>query len=211
MTRFILLSFGFLAWAFYEMSGGGDFRAGSVTLSSPLAQSEAAQTPDVVARADTSAAELTGVARAALAPDPSSNLGVTLTAVAPVTSVPQVDTDAGVASLPQQQDKAAIAEALTLALESQEPATEEAAETLQVVEDLQPSIYDTSGDLREVAGNRVNLRNGPGTDYGVVTRLGRGDAVVVLEEPGNGWLKLQVVDSASVGWMADFLVTASVN
>ena len=29
MKRFVLLSFGFLGWAFYEMSGGADFESAS--------------------------------------------------------------------------------------------------------------------------------------------------------------------------------------
>ena len=32
MKRFILLTFGFLGWAFYEMSGGADFQPASVRM-----------------------------------------------------------------------------------------------------------------------------------------------------------------------------------
>ncbi len=60
-----------------------------------------------------------------------------------------------------------------------------------------------------VDASRVNMRSGPGTGYAVLTRLGKGDSVEVLSDTGDGWLKLRVVDTDRIGWMADFLVTAS--
>ena len=64
-------------------------------------------------------------------------------------------------------------------------------------------------DLREVTASRVNLRNGPGTKYSVLDKLVRGDTVQVLSDNGDGWIKLRVKSSNQVGWMADYLVTAS--
>ena len=64
-------------------------------------------------------------------------------------------------------------------------------------------------DLREVTASRVNLRNGPGTKYSVLDKLVRGDEVQVLSDNGDGWIKLRVKSSNQVGWMADYLVTAS--
>ncbi|WP_432689376.1 SH3 domain-containing protein [Pseudooceanicola sp. C21-150M6] len=72
-----------------------------------------------------------------------------------------------------------------------------------------PTAENAFTDIREVTGNRVNMRNGPGTNYAIVDRLTRGQEVEVLSEPGNGWLELRVNDTGQVGWMADFLVTAS--
>ncbi len=65
-----------------------------------------------------------------------------------------------------------------------------------------------SGDLRSVTGNRVNVRGGPGTDFGVVFRLVQGDSVEVLEDTGNGWVRMRSVDTGEEGWMADWLLTA---
>lgn len=62
-------------------------------------------------------------------------------------------------------------------------------------------------DIREVTGRRVNMRQGPGTQFNVVSRLVAGENVEVLQSPGNGWLKLKVVSTGRVGWMADWLVS----
>lgn len=64
-------------------------------------------------------------------------------------------------------------------------------------------------DVRSVTGNRVNVRGGPGTTFGVVNKLVRGDQVEVLEDPGNGWVMLRPVNGGPVGWMADFLLSGS--
>ncbi|WP_283643996.1 SH3 domain-containing protein, partial [Marinovum algicola] len=61
-------------------------------------------------------------------------------------------------------------------------------------------------DLRSVNGSRVNLRDGPGTGFGVLGTLARGTEVEVLEDPGAGWVRLQVVPEGQIGWIADFLL-----
>ena len=65
-----------------------------------------------------------------------------------------------------------------------------------------PEPAESSTDLRRVTGTVVNVRNGPGTGYSVVNQLRRGDAVEVLTDPGEGWVKLQAVDTKRVGWMS---------
>jgi uncharacterized protein YgiM (DUF1202 family) len=64
-------------------------------------------------------------------------------------------------------------------------------------------------DLRNVSASRVNMRQGPGTDFNVVAKLTLGTEVEVLRDQGDGWVKLRVVDSGRVGWMADHLLTAA--
>ncbi|MBU2983621.1 SH3 domain-containing protein [Lentibacter algarum] len=71
------------------------------------------------------------------------------------------------------------------------------------------ALSQAATDIREVTGNRVNLRKGPGTDYAAVGKLTRGQAVQVLADTGDGWLKLRVVETGRIGFMADFLLTAS--
>jgi uncharacterized protein YgiM (DUF1202 family) len=53
----------------------------------------------------------------------------------------------------------------------------------------------------------VNVRGGPGTDFGIVTRLVRGDEVEILEDNGDGWVRLRLLGGGTEGWMADFLLT----
>ncbi|OUD09443.1 hypothetical protein BVC71_06205 [Marivivens niveibacter] len=57
-------------------------------------------------------------------------------------------------------------------------------------------------ELATVSGNAVNMRLGPSTQYGVVSTLGRGTEVEVLETASNGWARLRVVENGQVGWMS---------
>jgi uncharacterized protein YraI len=40
-----------------------------------------------------------------------------------------------------------------------------------------------------ITGDRVNIRSGPGTGYGVITQLNRGDGVRALYQEGN-WVNI---------------------
>ena len=62
-------------------------------------------------------------------------------------------------------------------------------------------------EIRTVTGNRVNVRGGPGTTFGVVGKLVRGDEVEILDDIGTGWVRFRAVDSDTQGWLADFLLT----
>ncbi len=53
---------------------------------------------------------------------------------------------------------------------------------------------------REVAGDRVNLREGPGTTFDVVGRLARGEAAEVIESR-DGWARVRV--GANEGWVSE--------
>ena len=57
-----------------------------------------------------------------------------------------------------------------------------------------------AAERRTVAGSRVNMRAGPGTDHGVVDVLSRGETttILTLEE---GWARVRS-DSGREGWMA---------
>jgi uncharacterized protein YraI len=61
--------------------------------------------------------------------------------------------------------------------------------------------------MRQVSGNSVNLRTGPGTGFGRIASLKRGTDVIVLNDPGEGWIKLRVVETGRIGWMAETLLT----
>ena len=68
------------------------------------------------------------------------------------------------------------------------------------------TVSEVDDTVRQVTGNRVNLRNGPGTEYNVLSKLTRGEQVAILQDPGNGWLKLRVLETNRVGWLAASLV-----
>ncbi len=182
MTRMIVLTFGFLGWALFEMSGGAAFEPGSNSLkvlasvdaetlpatSAPLAEPEPTH---VAARADTTGTPLTTVAQAVA-------VDVTLA------------DDTAPAIVAEEEKLAALTGTAVLTDVTPEP-----------VAVLVPQI-----DYRQVSGSKVNLRNGPGTNFSVVTQLRRGDEVEVLRDDGLGWVKLRSLEGNRIGWMSgDFL------
>ena len=205
MKRFILLSFGFLGWAFYEMSGGDEFESASeqqarlnpapeiIVTEVAAAATEANVEPQVVAEVvDTDPPVTQDVTRVALnlttledTQEAQNTAGQTVANVDPVTGV-AVNTDTTLASA----DTPAIIPSLITPNDS-------GAATAEV-----------AGDVRRVSGNRVNVRGGPGTDFGIVSRLVRGDNVLILQDNGNGWVRMRPVDGGTEGWMADFLLTS---
>ncbi len=193
MKRFIFVSIIFMGWAFYELSGGADFKP-DARLAEKQAAAAARKANDVVTRAaiTPSVADLT-VAR--MSNDTAVN-------TAPV------DEPAAAARKPDAPKLQNIGQgtlkvlALTTPAPDAIPQPQQASATAGAIA---PAIIDVA-DWRVVTGNRVNMRNGPGTEYSVVERLQRGDRVEVLQDPGTGWVKLKVEYSGRVGWMADFLL-----
>jgi hypothetical protein len=185
MKTFILLTFGFLGFAFYEMSGGSDFEPAS----SRIAEAQ----PE-----DTQASETTEMA-------PSEEIVTTTASITKIDSTPSVTR---------------VALNLTNVSDAADQATQDETTTADLTETPQiilPSLItttqsidtaDSNDDIRTVSGNRVNVRGGPSTNYGIVNKLTRGEAVQVLEDNGDGWVRMQPVDGGESGWMADFLLTS---
>lgn len=73
----------------------------------------------------------------------------------------------------------------------------------------QYGAFGQTRDIREVTGDLVNMRSGPGTDFDRIDKLSRGTEVEVLESDGRGWVRLRVVETGEVGWVADWLVNAA--
>jgi len=65
-------------------------------------------------------------------------------------------------------------------------------------------------DLRNVVASRVNMRNGPGTRFDVISTLDRNEQVEVLRVGDNGWVRLKTA-SGRVGWMAERLLSEKAN
>lgn len=194
MKTFILLTFGFLGFAFYEMSGGAEFEPASDRLAQ--APSESAE-PSVVAE----------VTPARQAPAPASVLATA--SISKIDSTPEVTrvslnlTDVSAPT----EEPAPVAETATVA---------NVIDSTETPKIILPSLISPSaglvssdqGDVRIVSGNRVNVRGGPSTDYEVVSKLTRGVEVRVLEDNGDGWVRMQPLDGGEAGWMADFLLTS---
>lgn len=203
MKSVILLTFGFLGFALYQMSGGAEFVPASeskVTLSGAIVPNEpAVLVAETLPPADKVADPV--VTRVAL----------DLTTLQPADKAKAITQE-------ELQEVAALA--------TPDSATETVPSNVNVLESgttpaIIPSLIvpnDTgtviqasapaTNNFRMVKGSRVNVRNGPGTDYGVVTKLVKGDTVEILEDSGDGWVRMRPVDGGPSGWMADFLLTS---
>lgn len=167
MGKFILVTFGFMGFVFYEVSGGDDFV--------PLADEKRA----VIAEAEAAKTVVAPIQVAAIVePQPSE----------------QTTAELVVASL-STQGSAQIVPAVAV-----QETVQQAALTIEPA---------PTPDMREVTSARVNMRSGPGQNFDIVSKLTAGNQVEILQDPGDGWVKLRVVDNGRVGWMADFLLTAS--
>lgn len=175
MWRLILISFGFVGWGFYELSGGSAYE--------PRPDSIQASGFSVF-RAPTPVLTQTAKARTVTAPPEVTRVSLDLTDLPRVNvSLPSIAAPAGV-----------------------QPAFEKARIVTAAVDQPEPEPHP---DIRAISGLVVNMRNGPGTGYNVLTKLRRGERVEVVGDNGAGWLKLRVTSSGRVGWMADRLVTAA--
>lgn len=189
MYKFIFLTFAFLAWAFFELSGGQDFE--------PMAPQAAAEsTEDEAVQVASLTTVVPGETTTDADPAPADLPAVTRVSF----SQPNFDL-----RRPNKDEIAAVDPAVLASFGS--VLNDKPMATVQnAVVTPEEEVVE---DIRKVAGNRVNMRNGPGTNYSIVARLTRGEEVEVLSEPGNGWLKLRVSESGRIGWMADFLVTSA--
>ena len=73
-----------------------------------------------------------------------------------------------------------------------------------VAPDLEP---ETVIELRFVAGNRVNLRQGPGTNHPILDTLSRGASAELIAVNDDGWAQIRLTDSGTTGWMAQRLLS----
>lgn len=214
MFRFILVSLGFLGWAFYEMSGGSDFDPVATRMAriEPLAE-----TPFDAPAENSNQVVLASASGDVVDTDPFENEAVTRVSL-------------NLTSLQDALDQSGDAAVVTPAVTTVEPAvvptnvaiTTASADTPAIIPSLivqddtatataSPAalVSEIGLDIRTVSGNRVNVRGGPSTNFSVVSKLVRGDAVEILEDNGNGWVKMRSVLTGEEGWMADFLLSES--
>lgn len=216
MSRFVVLSFAFMGWAFYELSGGAGFEPRGTR--SVLVSPEAAETTGTVpAVAPVEAATL--VAKPVLKPRPEPARTLIAPAPAVVESQPEPTAEDRAAVLAQAS--AGLSGALNIFAAERQGFTlaslEEGAASLTRVAPepagaAPESVAGTTApeaapDIREVIGSRVNLRDGPGTIYGVIGRLNIGHKVEILGESGDGWLRLRVLPERQTGWISASLIS----
>ncbi|OZB17939.1 MAG: hypothetical protein B7X55_05565 [Rhodobacterales bacterium 34-62-10] len=222
MWRLIIITFAFLGWSFYTLSGGADYqpregsRQAEALKARTAAESRVAQTPANSAPANLTPANLTPANAALNNPSLAGPLTATRNLI-DLTDVPAVTAalDRPAAPLSQNPDIARDQQAgyddkrianISLA----EPAAfAQAAGMIPVSAEAGPTPQQDLRDLRRITGNSVNMRTGPGTSFGILTRVTRDTEVEVLEVFENGWLRLRVVDSSRVGWVSSRLVSSA--
>lgn len=188
MPRYIFLSFFFMGWAFYEMSGGSDF-------ASDLKERRELAAAEAKAEEQTKAERYQALVNTDRPKQTVHSGMVTRASYSPTSPITATPADT--------QKEVLNASSTSVEVE---PKADDAD-----INNDDPAIQTIEAaplpDIRAVSGTRVNVRMGPATSYNVVLRLTKGTRVRILQEPGNGWVKLKVEDSGRVGWMASRLLT----
>lgn len=202
MWRFIIVTFAFLGWSFYVLSGGADYEPRTQSLQAraklddvrPLARPvdvDVAALDSDITLTDVSP-EQDDVTRALSSLDDldltqGERFEVTLASVeASDTPLPEFETDPAKAN--------ALTETPVLELEEAPVAATEP---------------ETPKDIRKVTGDVVNMRDGPSTFYLAIGKLSRNTEVEVIGASEDGWLNIRVLETQQEGWMADWLVSAA--
>lgn len=197
MKRFMLLTFAFLGWAYWELSGGSEFEPRSPEIAE-------SRTPTQESNRETAQRAPVQVPAQALAAAPKpARVGAADTGKGDVIKIRAVPSPAAADSLENPE--------VTLISLGQNP--DQVAQPLsQLNQDgvLQAPVIGAPpapDGQRSITANRVNMRAGPGTNHEVLTRLNRGTPVEVLSETDDGWLRLRAQGSDQVGWIAASLVS----
>ncbi|MGR3464840.1 SH3 domain-containing protein [Limimaricola sp.] len=80
-------------------------------------------------------------------------------------------------------------------------APQPAAETVAAA----PAETAASIELRQVSGDWVNMRQGPGTGHAVLDTLPRGTEAKLIER-ADGWAKIEITSTGQSGWMSERLL-----
>ncbi|MBZ0285869.1 MAG: TIR domain-containing protein [Anaerolineae bacterium] len=84
-------------------------------------------------------------------------------------------------------------------------------DVLEAVPTIASNANSVTATIRNIDGNRVNVRSGPGTGYTILTRLYPGDTVTVLAISNpTGWFKV-LTSSGHTGWVINSSLQISGN
>lgn len=201
MSRFVVVSLVGFGFAFYELSGGANFEPPVRPAPAASAEIIATITPEEP-RQDNRIAASPLVQQAVL----TESVTQEQTALTPP-SQPSVLEVAAVRAEDQTSLRVST-EGLQLAsLESGLNALIESPVVSEPTSPLQENAAEPEKDIRAVRASRVNMRQGPNTNYPIVARLLAGDKVEILQDEGQGWALLRVEKSGNVGWIATSLLS----
>lgn len=199
MWRLVLVSFIFLGWSFYELSGGADYRPAPNSIQAQARLKQQAPAPArTTPRADSAArtlaqveAMMQGLGRTQAE---TEKLSVTLAAAR-----------ADAASIIEAEASRPKAELLQLELPAREAENEASVDA--AIAAAMGEVIAAPDQIRWVKESVVDLRKGPGLTFDRVTQITKGTEVAILKDPGNGWLNVQVTGTYETGWLAEWLVT----
>ncbi len=79
-------------------------------------------------------------------------------------------------------------------------------EAQPVAEAVAPPPVAATAQIRRVQVAGANVRGGPSTGYEVIGRVTQGEEVEVVEEGGNGWVRIRIQGDGIDGWVAERLL-----
>lgn len=228
--RFVAVSFLFLGWAFYELSGGADFeprKRPETQVATAGSQIRVVDNQTIVIPDPVQITKLTRKTETATgAALPATGPALRVETETETPEVPRIDLalvqganagplppnpagDVVLASLAEGTDAYTDLRVFDTTLSQPAlPAVTRAPDS----EDPEPDAVSAETEVPEpvvlhrITGSRVNLRQGPGTTYAVMGTLFFDDEVEVLQDPDIGWVQLRNVDDGRIGWMASRFV-----
>ena len=94
------------------------------------------------------------------------------------------------------------------------PAVAIVQEETVTAEAIEPDEIETVAAIEEqtipivtVSGNRVNLREGPGTDHQVLNTLPLGTTADLIAVKVGGWAQIRLTETGQIGWMTNRLLS----
>ena len=233
MWRLIMVSFAFLGWAFFVLSGGSEYEPSPNSLQVALKNEPLFATPLPVTKREPVVAEVS----VELPPMITRKVRKKTKRKVEIVDLDALEEDAnGITGLAALSAASLNGFSVTLASTAEETDFNSlklglSGVTGGIVEPdtddplLEVNLFDepvadegvgapvemVAADLRRVTGKAVNMRQGPGTSYEKVGQVLRGARIEVLEASGDGWLRVQVMATGQEGWIADWLVTAQAN
>lgn len=198
MKRIIAVSFLLMGLGYYELSGGADFvpetRPGTGNVADAgITRSDSV--PEIVTRADTTALVTLGDVSGTGSPILAEPLRGDVAAV----TLPAGAADAGAGIVAAPQDPAPELAAA--------PVADLVADPVAATETDTVAAAQVAVDIRQVAGDRVNLRDGPGTGFGVIDTVLRGTEAEVIETGADGWVRVRMIGNGTTGWIAARLLS----
>ncbi|APG45807.1 SH3 domain-containing protein [Phaeobacter porticola] len=226
MSRFVIASFLFLGWGFYEASGGADFEPPKGP-SAAIDIAKAAFAPQPTPARSTAVTAESLVSKVALRPnantsalrlnaksvrpaaDPTLRSRVAMEQIAAVgNGIGNSDSAFSVSNAGFESGAEAGATIQLASLSNGLSALPSVQNTIRDETSApQDILLEPRDDIRKITATRVNMRSGPGTVYPVMDRLTNGEEVIVFEDIGTGWLHLRTVKDGKVGWIAASLVS----